>query len=141
MMLRFALVIVFIPLCAFSCVSVSSLVVRLAQPTIPTPATQTVELLAHEYTAVLADVEGWALQNHYEKYECSKEGPTPLCKKFEKLANKGRLEVLVDIDPATNRVEVLLTDWKSSNELVATERGAQLGGEPDKRRKAEGSNL
>jgi hypothetical protein len=107
-----------VPLCAFTCVSTSSLVVRPQIPTAFSPSAQAIEVLTQEFETVLLDVSDWATQNNYEKQECSTGTTTPLCKRF----SSNRVELTVKVDPQTNNVDLLIADWSGGDYISATKR-------------------
>jgi len=117
MKLRSLLALLCVPLCAFTCVSMSSLVVRPQMTDASSPATQTIELLTQQFEAVLADVSDWAIRNSFKKKECSSGTDTPLCKKFI----SHRLEITINVDPQTNYVDLLISDLSGGDYIAATE--------------------
>lgn len=112
-----------VPLCAFTCVSTSSLVVRPQIPIAVSPSAQTIDVLTQEFEAILADVNDWAAQNNYEMQECSTGTTTPLCKKFR----SDGVVLTVNVDPQTNNVDLQIADWSGGGYIAATERNLIQG--------------
>ncbi len=105
--MRVALAFFSLPLCAFSCVSMSTLEVRPASRSAIDPGFRE---LVDRYADVQRTVDEWAKQQALQRRECSDNFvPTPLCKTYYAENN----EVTVKFDAQSNYVDIVFWGPKS----------------------------
>jgi hypothetical protein len=110
---RSMLALLVMPLCGFTCVSISSLTVKTAPSDI---GYASIESLAADFNQVSRAVGDWARQNQFVEQVCSSgsRGYTPLCRDFVDLNS---VRVTVAFAPSSNLTNITITDWSNGKYL------------------------
>lgn len=112
---RLLIALLVMPLCGFTCVSISSLVVKTVQSD---AGYHTTESLAADFNEVARATGEWARQNHFAEQTCRSgfEGHTLLCRNY---VNERSVRVTVEFVSSMNLTTVEVTDWSARGKYLS----------------------
>jgi hypothetical protein len=104
MKLRNFLILLCLPLLAFQCITQSYYMIKPVYPE------KTIDAFSQEYEEITKIVDSWAIENKFQKNECTSVGTTPFCKRYI----LDRMRLITSLDVNTNHVNI---DFSSSGTI------------------------